>query len=346
MTALMVIVLSALLACALTAVVRSYALSRSVLDIPNARSSHSVPTPRGGGVAIVLSFLGGLVALAVLGLGMPAALFWALLGAGGGIALLGFLDDHGHIAARWRLLGHFLTAIWALYWLDGLPVLGLFGVPVHLGFFGSVLAALYLVWLLNLYNFMDGIDGIASVEAICVCLGGALCYGLVMGDVLSGDSAGLYVPLLLAMAVAGFLVWNFPPAKIFMGDAGSGFLGVVVGILSIHAAWQDPSLFWCWLVLLGVFVVDATVTLLRRLLRGEKVYEAHRSHAYQFASRQHGRHLPVTVAVLVINLLWLLPLAVCIAEGILDGLIGVLLAYVPLVGLAIRYRAGLAEQGV
>ncbi|MCK9816906.1 MAG: glycosyltransferase family 4 protein [Candidatus Pseudomonas colombiensis] len=347
MTVLGVLAFSALLAWLLTAVLRRYALSRSVLDIPNARSSHTVPTPRGGGVAIVVSFLGGLIALTVLVSDAPLSLFWALLGAGAGVALLGFLDDHGHIAARWRLLGHFLAALWALYWLGGVPALSIFGLSVDFGVFGYGLAALYLVWLLNLYNFMDGIDGIASVEAVCACLGGALCFWLVTDDVTSLESgalAGIYLPVLLAMATAGFLVWNFPPAKIFMGDAGSGFLGVVLGILSLHAAWHDPSLLWCWLILLGVFVVDATLTLFRRLLRGEKVYEAHRSHAYQFASRQYGRHLPVTVAVAGLNLLWLLPLAVCVAKGVVGGVSGLVLAYAPLLFIAFKYRAGLAEQ--
>jgi Fuc2NAc and GlcNAc transferase len=284
------------LALALTGVLRWYALARSIIDIPNARSSHTVPTPRGGGVAIVASFLLALPLAAISGLASWPVVV-ALLGAGAGIALLGFLDDHGHIAARWRLLGHFVGAIWALFWLGGLPPLSLFGMSFDLGWLGHALAALYLVWLLNLYNFMDGIDGIASLEAICVCIGGALLF------VLSGHAGEAALPLLMAAAVAGFLFWNFPPARIFMGDAGSGFLGVSLGILSLQAAWVAPKLLWSWLILLGVFVVDATFTLLRRLLRGDKVYEAHRSHAYQYASRRFGRHLPVTLAVGAINLL-------------------------------------------
>src|SRR5690606_17291136 len=200
----------------------------------------------------------------------------------------------------------------------------------ELAWFGHALAALYLVWLLNLYNFMDGIDGIASVEAICVALGGALVYLLSVSASGVAASGGWLPPVLLAAAVAGFLVWNFPPARIFMGDAGSGFIGIVLGVLSIQAAAMQPALLWCWLILLGVFVVDATQTLLRRLLRGEKVYEAHRSHAYQFAARACGRHLPVTLAVLALNVLWLLPVAVLVALGWLDGALGMLIAYAPL----------------
>lgn len=324
------------LAMALTGVLRRYALARSIIDIPNARSSHTVPTPRGGGVAIVASFLLALPLAAVSGLASWSVVV-ALLGAGAGIALLGFLDDHGHIAARWRLLGHLVGAIWALFWLGGLAPLSLFGMSLDLGWLGHVLAALYLVWLLNLYNFMDGIDGIASLEAICVCIGGALLF------VLSGHVGEAALPLLMAAAVVGFLFWNFPPARIFMGDAGSGFLGVSLGILSLQAAWVAPQLLWSWLILLGVFVVDATFTLLRRLLRGDKVYEAHRSHAYQYASRRFGRHLPVTLAVGAINLLWLLPIALWVGAGGLDGVLGVVLGYTPLLALAVRFRAGELE---
>ena len=128
-----------------------------------------------------------------------------------------------------------------------------------------------------------------------------------------------------------------------MGDAGSGFLGIVLGVLSLQAGWIAPELFWGWVILLGVFVVDATWTLLRRLLRGERVYEAHRSHAYQYASREFGRHLPVTLAVGAINLAWLLPIAAWVGLGGLDGLLGVAIAYAPLVGLALRFRAGEPE---
>lgn len=325
----------------LTGALRRYALARSLIDIPNARSSHSVPTPRGGGVAIVVSFLLSLPLMAGMGL-LAWSLAWALLGSGAGIAVLGFLDDHGHIAARWRLLGHFAAAGWALLWLGGLPPLTLFGLVVDLGWFGHALAAVYLVWLLNLYNFMDGIDGIASIEAICVCLGGALLY--VLQDIASSAlPAEPLVVLLLAAAVLGFLFWNFPPARIFMGDAGSGFLGITLGVLSLQAAWIAPQLLWSWLILLGVFIVDATFTLLCRLWRGDRVYEAHRSHAYQHASRRYGRHLPVTLIVGAINLLWLLPIALWVGAGELDGFMGVGIAYAPLVWLAVKFKAGAPE---
>jgi Fuc2NAc and GlcNAc transferase len=321
---------------ALTWALRHYALANSVMDIPNARSSHRIPTPRGGGVAIVVTFLAAVIVLWGAGL-LSLSYVLAVGGAGAWIAVVGFMDDHGHIPARWRLLAHFLGAAWAVYWLGGVAPVDLFGVILDLGWLGMFLAVLYLVWLLNLYNFMDGIDGIASIEAISVTAAGALFHYLI------GQSASVGVSLALLAAVLGFLIWNFPPAKIFMGDAGSGFLGMVMGVMSLQAGWIEPELFWCWLIMLGVFVVDATLTLLRRLIRGEKVYEAHRSHAYQFASRRFASHRVVTLSVLGINLLWLLPMALLVLNGILSGVGGLIIAYAPLIFLAMYFRAGAAE---
>lgn len=320
----------------LTYGMRRYALSRNLLDVPNGRSSHSAPTPRGGGVAIVLTFLSGLPILFSLG-GLDRSLMWALLGAGGWIALLGFIDDHKHVAARWRLLGHFAGAIWIVAWLGGMPVINVHGQQFELGWAGHLLAVVGLVWLLNLYNFMDGIDGIASIQAVSVCVGGVLLYWL------SGHLRDAWSLALLAAAVAGFLFWNFPPARIFMGDAGSGFLGAILGALALHAGWISTELLWAWLILLGVFVVDTSWTLMRRLARRERVYEAHRSHAYQFASRRLKRHLPVTMAVAFINVFWLLPVAGLVTLGYIEGAWGVLLAYAPLVGLAWYFGAGGSE---
>ncbi|MCE5362879.1 MraY family glycosyltransferase [Pseudomonas anguilliseptica] len=320
-----------------TGLLRRYALSRSLIDIPNSRSSHSVPTPRGGGVAIVVCFLSVLVLLFYLEY-LDLGLFVALLGAGLGVAILGFLDDHGHIAARWRLLGHFISAGWILCFIKGLPPVLILGSSYDLMWFGYVVAAFYIVWMLNLYNFMDGIDGIASVEAISVCVGIAFIYYC------SGHPEHVVVPLVLAAAVGGFLIWNFPPAKIFMGDAGSGFLGVTLACLSLYSGWLSAAFMWSWLILLGVFVVDATWTLFCRLFRGEALYEAHRSHAYQIASRRYGRHLPVTIAVFLINVLWLTPWALAVATGRVDGMLALLLAYFPLLMLAIHFGAGQRER--
>ncbi|MCF8026408.1 MAG: glycosyltransferase family 4 protein [Desulfobacteraceae bacterium] len=316
---------------------RRYALAHSLIDIPNERSSHEIPTPRGGGVAIVLTFSLGLIVLELAGF-LPVFLFWALFGSGAAAALIGWVDDRYDLPARMRLPGHFIGAAWALVWLGGLPELSIFGVEINLGVAGHILAVIYLVWLLNLYNFMDGINGIAGIEAITVCAGGIVLF-LISG----ANTDGMWlVPALLAAAAAGFLVWNFPKARIFMGDAGSGFLGLVLGVMSIAAGWVAAELFWGWVILLGAFVVDATVTLLRRALRGEKVYEAHCCHAYQNAAQKRGSHVPVTLAYGAINLFWLLPVAGLVVAGLLDGAAGVVVAYGPLVVGAVWFGAGKA----
>lgn len=323
----------------LTGFIRRYALARNLIDVPNQRSSHHIPTPRGGGLAIVLTFFAGLLCLWLIN-PLSTQVLLALSGGGGLVAWVGFSDDRRHIAPRWRLSAHFLGAAWGLFWLGQLPPLSVFGHLLQLGWAGYLLAALYLVWLLNLYNFMDGIDGIASIEAITVCLGGSLAY------VFSAAPVGQdwQIPVLLLSAVTGFLFWNFPKASIFMGDSGSGFLGLILGLLSIRAAQLCPELFWCWLILLGIFVVDATTTLLRRVIRGEAFHQAHRSHAYQYASRRFAGHQHVSIVVGLINLLWLLPLALLVARGSLPGLAGLLVAYTPLVWVAFFYKAGAEEQ--
>ncbi|GJN46985.1 MULTISPECIES: MraY family glycosyltransferase [Pseudomonas] len=323
----------ALLAFLLTGLLRQYALSKRLVDIPNARSSHQVPTPRGGGVSFVICFLFGLIFLSYVDY-VDAGLLLSLFGAGLFTALIGLLDDHGHVPARWRLLGHFIAAAWGLYWLGGVPPISLMGFQFEPSLIGQVLALIYLVWMLNLYNFMDGINGIASVQAICACVGGGVLLYLKSEPLLA-----IY-PLLLSAAVLGFMLWNFPRAFIFMGDAGSGFLGILLALLSLYFGWLNSDLFLGWLILLGVFISDATLTLVRRLLRGDKIYEAHRSHAYQYASRRFGSHVPVTFGVALINVFWLLPMASFVVLEVLDGFWGVIVAYLPLVCFWLKFSAG------
>lgn len=306
------------------------------MDVPNERSSHTTPKPRGGGVAIVMTFSLVLPVLFSFGLISLDAML-ALSGSGLMVAAIGFADDHGHIAARWRLLGHFSAAAWCLFWLNGFPTIEFFGITFNLGWFGNTLGALYLVWMLNLYNFMDGIDGLASAEAISVCVGMCLVYWF------CGYSELIWPSLILSSAVAGFLFWNFPPAKIFMGDAGSGFLGMVLAGLALIAGTTKPELFWSSLILLGAFIVDATWTLIRRLANGEKIYEAHRSHAYQKAAQYYGSHLKVTGGVTAINILWLTPISILVGAAKVSGILGLLIAYFPLLILVIKWKAGCKE---
>lgn len=317
----------------LTAAARRHALAHQVLDLPNARSSHVLPTPRGGGIAIVLSFLAAVAVLAVSGTVSPAVAV-AHLGAGLLVAAVGFVDDLRGLSARWRLLAHFAAAAWALYWLGVANLAHALPLPLWLLL---PLAAVALAWLLNLYNFMDGIDGLAGIEALTVA--GSL--ALLAAWAGSGELAVL--ALALALAAAGFLRWNWPPAKIFMGDVGSGFVGCAFGLLLLQAA-AEPRLLWAGVLLLGVFIVDATVTLLRRLLRGERAGEAHRSHAYQRAARRLRSHRSVSLTVAAINLCWLLPLAAALASGRLAALPALLVAWLPLLALAFALGAGLPDR--
>jgi glycosyltransferase WbpL len=318
---------------------RYYALRTGLLDFPNARSSHAVPTPRGGGIAFVATTLASVIVFAWLDSSLRE-IATALVVGGLLIAVLGYIDDRQHLATRWRLLGHVAAAVWVLGWLGPMPSVPLLGVPVALGWAGIALSLLYMVWMVNLSNFMDGIDGIASVQAITTALGGALLWWL------AAPGQGWVVALGLTACVAGFLIWNWPPARIFMGDSGSHFLGFVLGALSLWCAQTAPHLFWAWLVLFGCFMVDATTTLVCRIARGERFDDAHCSHAYQHAARRFGRHLPVTLAVAAINVLWLLPIALGITLQWLDGVAGVVLGYAPLVVLVCRHQAGLQEAPV
>jgi Fuc2NAc and GlcNAc transferase len=318
---------------ALTFLFRRYALSKSIMDIPNHRSSHSIPTPRGGGLAIVIVFLLSLIFLYSVG-HVNANFVLAYFASGTVIAYLGFMDDRNHIDARRRFLVHIFASVWMLFWLNGFPSLIVLGQEIHFSGFLNIVGIFYIVWLLNLYNFMDGIDGLASVQTITVCIGGGLLY-LQMGNI-----EDALIPLILSAAALGFLVWNFPPAKIFMGDAGSGFIGLLIAGLSIQAGWVSQNLFWSWIILSAVFITDATVTLLCRLFRGRKISEAHRSHAYQHAASAYKSHKVVTVSVLLINLFWLFPWAYAVANFWIDATLAVALSYVPLIFLSIYFRAG------
>lgn len=316
-----------------TGYMRHYALKKNIIDNPNERSSHRVPTPRGGGVAVVGSYL---LALVTLMYSQQLALHtgFTLMAAGFVIALLGFLDDHGHINSMLRLAIHFLVAMGVVLSLGGFAEVTAFN-GVQLGFIANIIAVLFLVWLLNLYNFMDGINGIASVEAITATVSMAILYLLLS---ISLNSEILW---LLAACVCGFLLWNFPKAKIFMGDACSGFLGLTLGILALVALKENLALFCAWIICLGVFVVDATYTLIKRVLNGHKMYDAHRSHSYQILSRKCGSHTPVTLVVAAVNLFWLFPLAyITVTQNITYPEIAVLIAYIPLLLVAIKLNAG------
>jgi Fuc2NAc and GlcNAc transferase len=307
----------------------------SKMDIPNERSSHITPTPRGGGIAFVATSLIGFLLL-LLNNALNKTDLFALCCAGLIVAIAGHLDDRQKISgATVRLVLHAISAIILIVGVDTPAQISFFERTVNTGTIGSILGFLYLVWLLNLFNFMDGTDGIASSEAVFVCLAGAILNNHVLSDINFSSAA-----VILAASTFGFLVFNWSPAKIFMGDVGSGFLGIVIGGLSLIAAKQDPELLWVWIILLAVFVSDATITLIRRLLRKQKPHVAHRSHAYQHLAIRLNSHAKVALLVLAVNLVWLLPIAFLVADKQLDGATGVIIAYVPLFVAALALGAG------
>lgn len=292
MSALLLAVPAFLAALALTGLARRFALKHALLDVPNERSSHTVPTPRGGGLAIVAVSLGGVAALSLAGV-LDRSTGLALLG-GALVAWIGWLDDRRSLPARVRLAAHFAAAAWALWWLGGMPELIVGRHAVTLGVFGALLAAVAIVWAVNLTNFMDGIDGLAGTEAATV--------SLTAGALLAPTDPGLAAAAAVTGGAAlGFLRWNWQPARIFMGDVGSGFLGFVLAVLGVASERHGTLPVAVWILLYMAFAVDGTVTIVRRVARGERWYTAHRSHAYQRAVLGGWSHARVTLAVVALN---------------------------------------------
>lgn len=299
-TALLLAALAAIVSAALTGVVRRYAIARSLVDHPNARSSHDRPTPRGGGLALAAVILGGTASLTLAGW-IDVAAGIGIAGGGLAVAAVGWLDDHSSLPPTVRAGVHLLAALWAVTWLGGLPALRVGQGAIALGASGTVLGVLAVAWAINFYNFMDGIDGLAAGQAVLVAGLGA---GFLLGDGVGG--LGMVAALTLG-ASAGFLAWNWAPARIFMGDVGSGLLGFVFGALAVGSEQQGSLPALGWLLLLGTFFLDATLTLVRRMLAGERWFEAHRSHAYQRAVQSGWSHRRVTSVMLLCTALLGLP---------------------------------------
>lgn len=334
----MIYLLPAILLCLSWALTRQFvvhARKLATIDIPNERSSHSAPTPRGGGLAFVLASILGFITIAIFTSQFGADLL-ALSVTGGIVATVGHLDDRKRISgATVRLFAHSIAAA-ILVVAIGLPESILFfNQSIEPGFVAHLIIAIALVWLLNLFNFMDGTDGIAASEASFVALVGAL-LSIVMTSTSDHGAAGFA----LTASVLGFLIYNWSPAKIFMGDVGSGFLGITIGGLALVSTQQNAELLWVWIILLGVFVTDATITLLRRLARKQKPHIAHRSHTYQHLALRFQSHSKVAIGMLAINVFWLLPIGFLVADGYLLGTTGVLIAYVPLVIAAVVLGSG------
>ena len=285
----------------LTLALRRYALARGILARPTDRGLHERPIPSGGGLSVSLLTLLGASAAHVL-FSLPDGFVAALLGGGGLLTLLGWVDDRRALGPAPKAALQAAAALWAVAllgvpggpeWLVPHPAI----VPLRYLF-----AALGIVWFVNLFNFMDGADGLAGLQALMA--------GLVSGLFLwaAGATGAAVVLLTMAAAAAGFLLLNRPPARIFMGDAGSCFLGYLFGVFAFCDLGAQGLPFFYWLLLLSLFVCDATLTLSRRVARGERWYRAHRQHAYQrliLSGRSHG---DILAGFAAIHLLLLVPL--------------------------------------
>lgn len=294
-TLVILAVVTAVATVVLVGFVRRLLLHHDILDQPNTRSSHHTPTPRGGGLGVLAALLPVWVAIPLLmpfGNGIDSAALWVVPLAALCLAGVSWIDDLHSLGPLPRLGAQLVAALAGAFLIPGDVFQGLLPAPVD-----TAVAAIGWVWFINLFNFMDGIDGISGVEAVAIGLGIALT-GLV-GDSVFTTPHGQ--ALAVAAAATGFLVWNWHPARIFLGDSGSVPLGYLLGWLLLNlaagGAWQAAA------ILPLYYLADATITLFRRLLRGERVWEAHRDHYYQAAVKRGLTHSRVSGVIGVVNIL-------------------------------------------
>ncbi|WP_323668499.1 MraY family glycosyltransferase [Aliarcobacter butzleri] len=284
----MIYIVLVLISFFLTYFIKNYMIKKSFVASVNERSSHTVPTPHGGGIAIAITWFIGLFYLYFIGQ-IENNLFYALL-FGAVISIVSFFDDIYELSPKLRLIIQAIVAIGGLYFLGGFETLA-FGIfDIQNPIFTNIFAFFMIIWFINLYNFLDGINGYAGSEALFLAVAGFILFG--------GNHF-----LVLAVAVLGFLYWNWNKAKIFMGDVGSTLLGYNVAIFTIYYANQEPTNFWIWIILFGVYWFDATLTLIRRKLNKERLSQAHKKHAYQRLTQAGWSHYKVTNYSIGLNIL-------------------------------------------
>lgn len=289
-----------------------------ILDTPNERSSHHLPTPHGGGAPMLFAFTLGLV-IAAAWSGPWSGPYLVLAAASLLLMLLGIADDLWSLPVALRFGVYAACCLVTAYWLLSLPV----GTPWRNGIL-LVGVAIAMLWLVNLYNFMDGIDGIAATQCLLACAAAAL-----LSWQQGGHEYALFC-LLLAASQLGFLVWNWPPARLFMGDAGSIPTGFLLAGLALEGVVSGRLGLAAWLVLLAPFITDASWTLLWRMATGQPFTQPHRLHAYQRLSRHWGSHLRVDLLLAAVFVLVLSPLAWMTEIYPEYAVLLVILAYVPL----------------
>ncbi|AXX95885.1 MraY family glycosyltransferase [Arcobacter ellisii] len=272
----------------LTYVIKNYMIKKSLVATVNERSSHTIPIPHGGGIAISITWFIGLFYLFFINQ-IEQNLFFALL-CGSVISIISFFDDIYELSPKLRLIIQAFVAVLGLYFLGGFETLtfGIFDISSLI--LTNIFAFFMIIWFVNLYNFLDGINGYAGSEALFLALAGFVLFG--------GNHF-----LVLAVATIGFLYWNWNKAKIFMGDVGSTLLGYNIAIFTIYYANQESTNFWVWIILFGVYWFDATLTLIRRKLNKEKLSQAHKKHAYQRLTQAGWSHYKVTNYSIGLNLI-------------------------------------------
>lgn len=334
---LLLLVAAFFLSMLITEAVRRLAQKMALIDIPVDRSLHSVPTPRGGGLGIALSvILVGTLWFTIVPTSndaVPVILFSTMA------ALLGFWDDRRPLSAKFRLTVQFGLAVLLLiaFYVQFPPDAfnSIFGVELPLAITLPILT-LAMVWITNLYNFMDGSDGLAASQAVTVFVSLALlCF-------LNDEPEVAVTSTLVAAASLGFLTRNWPPAKIFMGDVGSIFLGYISSATIIWVSLRGEINFYAAICLHGAFIVDATVTLITRYRLGKVTHQAHRTHAYQRWIQSGKSHKFIALSYSLVNLFWLLPFAFFIERmgSPLAQVSILILAWLPLAFFAVRMKAG------
>lgn len=271
----------------------------NIFDHPNHRSLHSIPKLRGGGIAILLSYEIFVFICYILKY-LSFELFMSQIIGGMLLGMVGWIDDRKHVPVIIRFACHFLSAISLLYLFNWLPVIKILGDQFFIYFFGTIIFCIYSVWMINLFNFMDGIDGIAVSELIVPSVFIAIVFGINNHYELS-----LISVVIIASSIL-FYKYNWPPSKMFMGDVFSGFIGFYFASITLYINNVIKMSVLIVPVLLSVFIYDATITLVRRLLKKEKIWQPHSTHYYQKFAKKYG-HKKVTVLVIIINIILFVP---------------------------------------
>lgn len=312
------LVLVAVCSALLVGIYRKVAARIGLLDTPTGRSSHRCATVSGAGIVLAGIFV--VVVALLLASGQIAVKTASLFALAGTVAVVGWLDDRYLLSIRLRF------SLYAVFAILGVVLIGV-QPPLF-----AIAAMLFVLAHMNLFNFMDGIDGLAIGQTIFCCGSAAW--------LLQASAPNELIPISLGLGAiaSGALLWNWSPAKVFLGDAGSILFGLCLAILAVDSAVEGSLHFATWLILFAAFISDSATTLVARALAGEKIYLAHRTHVYQLAARRFNSHAVVTCCYMLINLVFLLPLSILAEQNAAWRYYYLSIAYVPLIVIGYSYR--------